>query len=210
MHTYQDIDKDKKAVIFGLDDVLFPKRDYLLQVYYLFANLLEYTETVPPATDLTAFMKTAYEHHGETGLFDRAVDAFGIDQQYREKFDRLHGAAKLPLKLLLYQPMFNLMQELKDAGKQLFILTPGNPITQLNKLKHLEWNGLDRSLKVYFEEELTAKQLHPLDFILQDNNLKAVDVVWIDTGNRDAVLPDGTAIDWIEAGQFIQSQGARK
>ncbi|WP_257658932.1 haloacid dehalogenase [Parapedobacter lycopersici] len=210
MLTYPDIDEGKKAVIFGLDDVLFPKKDYLLQVYYLFAHLLEYMETVPPAKDLTDFLKTAYEHHGESGLFNRAADAFGIDPKYRENFDRLHIAAKLPLKLLLYQPMLDLMQALNGDGKQVFILTPDNPAMQLNKLKHLEWNGLDRSLKVYFQEELKAKRLHPLHFLLTDNGLHASDAVCIGAGNWNTALPNGGEIDLIDAARFVHPSGSQK
>ena len=203
MHTYNDIDEQKKAVVFGLDNVLFPEKDYLLQVYYLFANLLEYTETVPPASDLTAFLKTAYEHHGETGLFDRAAVAFGIDGKYRENFDRLHKTAKLPLKLLLYRSMLTLMQEIRGAGKQLYILTAGDPVMQLNKLKHVEWNGLDRALKVYFEEELTAKGVHPLNFILDDNGLGAADICCI--GVSDTIFTNGVHVDRMDAGPFIHA-----
>ena len=202
----QGIDKGKKAVVFGFDDVLFPQKDYLLQVYYLFANLLEYTETVPPAADLTAFLKTAYEHHGEAGLFDRAVDAFGIDSKYRENFDRLHETAQLPLKLLLYKSMLELMQELQATGKQLCILTAGSPVMQLNKLKHVEWHGLDRSLKVYFEEELQAKGMHPLDFVLADNKLGAADVCCV--GIPQAILANGVAVDQIAADLFIHPAGS--
>jgi len=41
---YADIDKRKKAFIFELDNVIYPEKDYLYQVYYIFASLLEYTE----------------------------------------------------------------------------------------------------------------------------------------------------------------------
>ena len=208
MLTCPDIDKGKKAIVFGLDDVLFPKKDYLLQVYYLFAHFLEYMETVPPAKDLTDFLKTAYEHHGESGLFDRAVDMYGIAPKYRENFDRLHTAAKLPMKLLLYQPMLDLMSELNKADKKIFILTAGNPTMQLNKLKHLEWNGLDRLLKVYFQDELAAKQLHPLHFLLVDNGLQASDAVCIGAGNWNTALPDGGEIDLIDAARFIYPAGS--
>ena len=64
MLKYCDLDPNKKAFIFELDNVLFPERDYLLQVYYLFANFIEFTETVPSSTELTNFLKTVYEHHG--------------------------------------------------------------------------------------------------------------------------------------------------
>jgi len=38
--NYKDIDKRKKAFIFELDNVLYPEKDYLYQVYYLFASML--------------------------------------------------------------------------------------------------------------------------------------------------------------------------
>ncbi|MBK1439006.1 HAD hydrolase-like protein [Parapedobacter sp. ISTM3] len=204
MLTYADIPAGKKAVVFELDDVLFPRKDYVLQVYYLFANLLEYTETVPPANDLTDFFKTAYTHHGEEGIFERAAEAFGIDRKYKEHFDRLHLAARLPLKLLPYKPMLALMEALHQQGKQLFVLTEGNPTMQLNKLKHMEWSGLDRVVKVYFQEELLNRQLDPLGFLLQDNSLQAPDVLYVHAVDS-SVLPNDLGIDTIAAERFLGS-----
>ncbi|RYY34080.1 MAG: haloacid dehalogenase, partial [Sphingobacteriaceae bacterium] len=34
---YSDIDPRKQAFVFELDNVLYPEKDYLFQVYYLFA-----------------------------------------------------------------------------------------------------------------------------------------------------------------------------
>ncbi len=179
MLTYQDIAADKKAIVFELDDVLYPKRDYLLQVYYLFANLLEYTETVPPAKDLTEFLKTAYFHHGEDGLFERAAETFGIEPKYRSNFDRMHLTAMLPLKLWLYKPIRELMQASHADGKRLFILASGNPVMQLNKLRQLEWNGLEQAIKAYFTEELMRDGYEPMTFLLKDNGLQVGDVLYI-------------------------------
>ncbi|PPL04471.1 hypothetical protein [Parapedobacter indicus] len=179
MLRHQNIPVEKKALIFALDDVLFPKKDYLLQVYYLFAHLLEYTETTPPAKDLTEFLKSAYMHHGEPGLFERAAEVFGIAGKYRVHFDRLHLTAKLPLKLLLYKPITDAMRTAHESGKQVFILAGGNPALQLNKLRHVEWEGLDRVVKVYFEEELINQQQEPMVYLLAENGLEVQDVLYI-------------------------------
>jgi Predicted hydrolase (HAD superfamily) len=194
MLTFADINPLKKAVVFGLDDVLFPKKDYLLQVYYLFANLLEYTETVP-AGDLTAFFKRAYEHHGEEGLFERAAEAFGVDLKYKAQFDQLHITARLPLKLLLYQPMLELMQALNKAGRRLLVLAEGDPAMQLNKLRHMDWNGLDRVIKVYFYEELQERALDPWTFLMDDNGLEPEDLLYVHAGDR----PGAADIDSVAA-----------
>ncbi len=201
MLTYTDIEVHKKALVFELDDVLFPKRDYLLQVYYLFAHFLEYTETVPPANDLTGFLKTAYEHHGEAGLFERAAEAFSIDPKYKVHFDRLHFTAQLPAKLLLYQSMVELMQASHQNGKRLFVLTGGNPALQLNKLRYVEWNGLDQVMKVYFQEELQEKQRGPLGYLLEDNGLQQSDVLYVHAGNKPA-LAAPLNVDCVGAARF--------
>src|SRR3546814_13229661 len=127
MMTYADIDANKKALLFEVDNVLFPEKDYLLQVYYLFAHLLEYTETVPPAAELTGFLKTAYEQHGETGLFDRAAEAFAIDPKYRVQFERMDRTARLPAKLLLYQSVLDLIHTAHNDGNRLLLFTRGDP-----------------------------------------------------------------------------------
>lgn len=174
MLTYADLDPDKKVFIFELDGVLYPERDFYLQVYYLFANFIEYVETAPPATDLTNFMKTVYEHHGPELVFDRAVAAFGLNTKYRENLDRLLLTAQLPLKLELHPPVLSLLQELVVDRKQIFIWTKGNPEGQLNKIRQVEWNGLGQYLKVYFAEEYES-----LTAVLSDNQLSAADVLFI-------------------------------
>src|SRR5690606_3723038 len=103
MLTYNHLDPAKKVFIFELDDVIFPKQDYLLQVYYLFANLLEYVEQSPSSNELTDFFKANYLKNGERNLFKKASETFGIDSKHEESFNSLHVNAKLPLKLLLYK-----------------------------------------------------------------------------------------------------------
>lgn len=198
MINYSDFNPSKKAFIFELDNVLYPEKDYLLQVYYLFANFLEYMETVPPAGDLVAFMQKSYEHQGKEGIFDRAQEVFGIDEKYRENFLRLHREAKLPLKLLLYKEMLDLLQQITVDRKQIFLVTAGNPIQQLNKIRHMEWNGLENYLKVFFTDELEPKPAPGVLFnILKDNSLDASDVVVIGTAGDDELFAKNAAIEFV-------------
>ncbi|MEC3881421.1 hypothetical protein [Parapedobacter sp. 10938] len=204
MLTYADIDANKKALLFEVDDVLFPKKDYLLQVYYLFAHLLEYTETVPPAAELIDFLKTAYEHHGEAGLFERAAEAFAIDTKYRVQFEGMHKTARLPAKLLLYQAMLDFMRDAHQHGRQLLVFTEGDPTMQLNKLRHVEWNGLDQQIKVYFRAELRAKGHEPLDYLLQENGWHAGDVLYVHApGDPDPAISN--RVDCLAANRFFES-----
>ena len=203
MLTYADIAASKKGFIFELDNVLYPERDYLLQVYYLFANFIEFTETVPTADELTSFLKSAYEHHGQEGLFERASQMFGIDQKYKENFNKLHSTAILPLKLIMFPDMLSLLQEMVVDRKQIFLVTNGDPEVQLNKIRQLEWNGLGQYLTVYFANEMKAKpETDVLEFILSKHQLLRKDLVVIGNNDTDEDFASAGGIDFIDSRDF--------
>lgn len=198
MLLYSDLDPSKKAFVFELDNVLYPERDYLLQVYYLFANFLEYTETYPAAKDLTEFFKKAYENAGSHLIFDKAAEAFGIDKKYRENFDRLHKQAKLPLKLLLFEDILKLLQDIVVDRKGIFIVTAGDPVQQLNKIKHIDWHGLEKYLRVYFADEVNPKPSPDvLSNILSSHNLETGDVLVAGVSQLDEIFAQNAGIDFV-------------
>lgn len=171
---------DKKALVIGLDDALYPKRDFLLQVYYLFANFIEFSLHSPAAPDLLERMKAYYETRGEEGLFEHAAQKFPGIAAFKDNFDRLHHQAQLPLKLLLFPGIRGLIQQFQQAGKPVFILTAGDPLMQLNKIKQIDWQGLEKQVKVYFEDELRFRGLEPLRFVLEEHNLLEDEVGFVD------------------------------
>lgn len=186
MISYSDLDADKKAFIFELDDVLIPEKDYDLQVYYLFANFVEYLETFPPAQDVVDFAKKRYEIYGKEDMFKALQEAFAIPVKYEENLNLLFTNARLPLKLLLYKEVLELLQEITINRKELYILTSGNPVTQLNKITQTEWNGLEKYLKVYFVDEFEPKpSFTSLDFLLEENKLNKSDVIYIGKNSLD-------------------------
>jgi FMN phosphatase YigB (HAD superfamily) len=203
MLQYSDISPGKKGFIFELDNVLYPERDYLLQVYYLFANFIEFTETVPTAKELVDFLKKAYEAHGPEGLFERASGMFGIDSKYRENFDKLHITAILPLKLVLFQPMLSLLQEMVIDRKQIFIVTNGKPEVQLNKIRQTEWNGLEKYLTVYFADEIKPKpETNVLEYIIGRHQLLRKELVVIGYNETDAEFASSGGVDFVNSRDF--------
>ena len=177
--------KDKQLVIFELDNVLFPEKDYLLQVYYLFAQFIEYSEQ-KGAGPILEFMRAEYEKEGREKLFEKTANQFGIDTKYQYNFDLLHQNARLPLKLLLYKNMLSFMQELVVDRKKIFIVTAGNAEQQLNKIRQTEWNGLEQYLTVYFTEELGLLKAEIFQKILDSNNLSPNEALVVGANNFDA------------------------
>ncbi len=204
MLEYKDLDPRKKAYVFEMDNVLFPERDYLLQVYYLFANFIEFSEGSPPSVDIIDFFKIAYNHHGDEEIFDRAKEGLGIEEKYRANFERLYFSAILPLKLLLYIPVLKLLQEIIIDRKQIFIVTNGKAEIQLNKIRQTEWNGIENYLKVYFAEEIKLKpEPDVLSYIIQEHKLLRKDVVIVGASGIDEEFAISCGIDYVQIAEFL-------
>jgi FMN phosphatase YigB (HAD superfamily) len=183
----------KGAFIFGLDDVLYPEKDYLLQVYYLFAEFMEYTEQIS-AKSIIEFMQHEYAHHGNVNIFEKTSARFNILDKYKSNFELLHETARLPLKLLLFQKILSFLQEIVIERKKIYLLVTGNPSVQLNKIRQIEWHGLAPYLTVYFSEELEASlSVKSIDFILEQHKIKREDALYIgnDIAEEEIALTAG-------------------
>ncbi|TDQ82801.1 HAD family hydrolase [Sphingobacterium yanglingense] len=169
-----ELSLDKSLYLFELDDVLFSKREYLLQVYYLFGSFYEFTEGTVKASEMAEFMKKVYDHHGEAAVFPATQTMYGIDSKYEDNFNRLIANAQIPLRLLVLEPVAKLLLRLVEGEKQIAVLTKGNPVEQLNKLRFIDWGEADKvkeSLKVYFIDELEFKSFNPIDYIAEEYHL---------------------------------------
>jgi FMN phosphatase YigB (HAD superfamily) len=200
---YSDIDSRKTAFIFELDNVLYPEKDYLFQVYYLFASLLEYTELID-AKQTTNILTNAYITEGKDFVFDCLRKELNISEKFRYNLDNLLLTAKLPLKLLLYSNMLTLLQDIVVDRKKIFIVTNGNPEQQLNKIKQTEWHGLEKYLTCYFAEETMAKpEPYVIDQLLSEHNLQRRDVMMIESSEIDRLCAEACGIDFMNVSNFL-------
>ena len=191
------------SFVFDLDDVIYPERDYLLQVYYLFANFMEYTEQLN-AQEIVDFMKAEYEQAGAVGIFDKAAARFNIPEQYKKNFSLLHRTAKLPLKLLVFEPVMKFMQDLVVDRKQLFLLVSGDPEQQLNKIRQVEWMGLQQYLRVYFSAEFAQKpSTEGLSYLIEQHELKPEEVLVIGKRNFDEEMAGLLGIKFLEVDKLF-------
>ncbi|GAA4091428.1 HAD family hydrolase [Mucilaginibacter panaciglaebae] len=201
--TYNEIDERKKAFIFELDNVIYPEKDYLFQVYYLFASFLEYTELFD-AKVITDLMVNTYHAEGKDKVFDKVKQMFAIDEKYRVNFHHLMYTVKLPLKLLIFQNMLDMLQEIVVDRKKIFIVTNGNPALQLNKIRQTEWRGLEQYLTCYFAEE--TKPMPEPDVIhqlIKEHDLERGDIVMIGRSQESKDCAEATGIDYHSAKEIL-------
>lgn len=197
MIKYSDLEPRIRGFIFELDNVLFPEKEYLYQVYYLFAGFLEYTELLD-AKVLVNLMVQTHEHEGAAAVFKTLQERFKLDEKYRFNFEHLHTAAQVPLKIMLYPHMLTLLQDIVVDRKQLFIVTNGNPLQQLNKIKHTDWQGLEKYLTCYFANEVAPKPEPDIIHLLLDKHqLQRREMLMIGANNTDWLCAEACGIDYI-------------
>jgi FMN phosphatase YigB (HAD superfamily) len=192
-----------QSFVFNLDDVIYPERDFLLQVYYLFAQFMEYSEQLP-AQELLGFMKSTYEVAGRKGLFKKTAEKFTIGQQYETNFELLHQTARLPLKLLLYPAVQEFMQDLVANKKDLYLLVSGTPEGQLNKIRQLEWGDLAANLRVYFSEEIIASlSANPLRYVIDVHDLQPEQTLVLGLTAEDEAVALSEGIKFLKADKLF-------
>jgi len=200
---YSDLDRNKSAFVFELDNVIYPEKDYLFQVYYLFASLLEYTELFD-AKVMTDLMVATYNTEGKDHVFDKLKEKFAIDEKYRINFQHLMLTAKLPLKLLVYQAVLDMLQEIVVDRKKIFIVTNGNSALQLNKIKQTEWHGLEAYLTCYFAEEiLPMPEPDVLHLLMKEHDLSRRDLILIGQSEAMALCAEACGVDYYSVNKFL-------
>ncbi|MES2427834.1 MAG: HAD hydrolase-like protein [Bacteroidota bacterium] len=200
---YSEIDQRKSAFVFELDDVIYPEKDYLFQVYYLFASFVEYTELFD-AKVITDLMVTTYNTEGPDKVFDTVKEKFALDEKYRINFQHLLLTVKLPLKLLVYQTVLDLLQDIVVDRKKIFIVTNGNPALQLNKIKQTDWHSLETYLTCYFAEEtLPMPESDVLELLMKEHSLKRNDILMIGKSEASTLCAEACGIDYHSINEFL-------
>ncbi len=200
---YSAIDARKKAFIFELDNVLYPEKDFLFQVYYLFASFLDYTVQID-AKAAVALMTDVYNEEGKDAVFAEVQTRFGLAETYRQNFNNLMIKAQLPLPLLLYPQILQLLQEIVVDRKKLFIAANGNAEQQLNKIKYTEWHGLDKYLICYFADEFKPKpEPDVIHKIIHDHGLQRRDLIMVGNCKADESAAQAGGIDYLAVTNFL-------
>jgi phosphoglycolate phosphatase-like HAD superfamily hydrolase len=125
-------------------------------------------------------------------------ERFKLDEKYRFNFEHLHTAAQVPLKILLYPHMLTLLQDIVVDRKQIFIVTNGNPLQQLNKIKHTDWQGLEKYLTCYFANEIAPKPEPDVVHVLLDKHqLQRRETTMIGVTDTDRLCAESCGINYI-------------
>ncbi len=189
--------------VFELDNVLYPEKDFLLQVYYLFSQFIEYSEQLN-AEEILTFMQQTYLTEGQEDIFVKTSRQYNIPEKYQLNFDLLQCNARLPLKLLLYAPYMQFLKAIVHAQKPMFLLVSGHPQAQLNKIRQVDWQGLEEFLVVYFKEEIaTAADDEGFGYIIEKHHLIGKKMLMVGAKEANATQLSSVHFNYLQATKLI-------
>ncbi len=193
--------QDKQSFIFELDNVIYPEKDYYLQVYYLFAQFIEYSEQLNAAETL-AYMQELYLQEGADEVFVKTIAKFNIPEKYSVNYEMLLHSVRLPLKLLVYTEVLSFLQSVVLERKQIFLLVKGIPAMQLNKIRQTEWDGLEKYLTVFFTAEYEPEQ-DALKLILEQQQLSREEVLLIGNSTITQNIASDLNVDYLSVNELF-------
>ncbi|KQC02150.1 HAD hydrolase-like protein [Pedobacter sp. Hv1] len=201
--AFEQYIENKKAFVLGLDNVLYPEKDYLLQVYYLFSEFMTYSEQLDSKA-VIAFMQDEFAAHGAEAIFEKTAVKFNIPEKYKVNFALLHQNARLPLKLLLFQQVLSFLQEIVVERKEIYLLVNSDPLQQINKIKQMEWHGLEQYLKLYFTEEFEVEpSIKSLQFVIDQHHLNKEEMLMIGATDKEQAIAAVAGIDYLTVTKLL-------
>ena len=177
-----------KGVIFDLDDTLYSEKEYVMSGYKKIADYLGRGEAIEKLWKYFEAGKPAIDAYlEEIGEMDKKAECLNI---YRNQIP----------EITLYDGVTDMIQELKNKGIKVGIITDGRPESQRNKLKAL---GLDEMVKdIIITDELGGIQFrkpNDISFRIMQKlwRLPFEQLVYVgDNLNKDFQAPKQLGMRW--------------
>ncbi|MCW3126989.1 MAG: Haloacid dehalogenase domain protein hydrolase [Bacteroidetes bacterium] len=185
-------------IIFDLDGTLYDEALYLYAAYRSIAQKLAATYGLNTG-DIESTLIRGFESEGRNGLFNKLCQAYDIPQSAIAGMLQQMRAFEIS-DIALYDKMKDLIRELVTAGKKLFIITNGNPAQQANKIKAIDWQGLDDHIEVIFANTIAPKpDRAAFDHLVEKFGLVPSKTVFIGDTESDEEFARNAGIDFVHA-----------
>jgi HAD superfamily hydrolase (TIGR01549 family) len=192
----QKIFASYKIFIFDLDNTLYNEKDYLFEGYRFIAEYVS-SHSNYKQDEIFSYLRNEFILNGHKHLFDKLNQKFilniGLDHYLHilRKF-------KTPVKFQLFPEMLDLLQNLQNGNKIVYIATNGNRIQQENKISSIDWGGLINGINIVYCNDFEPKPSPvSLQHIIAVEKVTPEDVVFIGDSDTDKIAAEGAGIDFI-------------
>jgi HAD superfamily hydrolase (TIGR01549 family) len=143
--------------IFDLDNTIYNEEDYLFQAYKAISQKLEEFTNRHNKNDLFVLIMDIYRKKGREKLFDKFLAGSGLDSGYLPVCLKILRTFNPDKQIEINPKMEKILWSLLEKQKQIFVLTNGNPDQQRNKIRNIQWKGIDEKITFIFANEIEPK-----------------------------------------------------
>jgi HAD superfamily hydrolase (TIGR01549 family) len=143
--------------IFDLDNTIYDEEDYLFQAYKAISQKLAGFALGYNENDLLAIILEIYSKEGRDKLFDKFLFRVGLDITYITECLKILRSFNPELSIEIKSKVKNILASLIEKKKPVFVLTNGNPEQQMNKIRNIRWDGLDKTISFIMADEFEPK-----------------------------------------------------
>lgn len=191
--------------IFDLDNTIYKEEDYLFQSYRAIAR--EFAEKFPHYNEYELFkiIKDIYNVQGYEKLFDHFLEKINLDNSYIPLCLKILRSFKPEKTIEVNETVRVILSDLEDQKKTVFILTNGNVEQQKNKIRNLDWRGLDSNLHIVFANEIEPKPSSAgVEYILNISKTDKNKTIFIGDNKVDQLCAINSGITFININKLMK------
>lgn len=140
LESRMDWIKKYEAILFDLDNTIYPEKEYLERAYKNIARNVSIVESnlLVTESEISNFLLKTFESEGRDKIFQKMKTQFQINSFTLENFlECMHNTPLEKNELKVYPYIYDLLVYLKRYNLLLFVVTNGNVNQQQNKINAL-------------------------------------------------------------------------
>ena len=186
-----------KVYLFDLDNTLYDENRYLFESYKLVAkNISDITKIA--YEEVFTNIINIFIRDGRSKLFDRLIECYALQGNSLNEFLEILRTITLEEKLVLFHKVKFVLKQLLEANKKIIIVTNGNPIQQQNKIRQIEWEGINNKIVFVYANEIVKKpSLKLFMFLKSKYNLIEGQTIMIGDSIIDETFASNSKISFI-------------
>jgi len=190
-----DIMRKFKAVIFDLDDTLYPEIDYVISGFKVVSSIISRDYNMNQET-IFKKMKSLFKID-TNNVFDRLLNSINVNYNKDYIMDLVENYRKHLPKIKIYEDADYIIKYLYSENYKLGIITDGYKIAQKNKLKALNINKYFDCIIITDELGKEYWKPHRKSYEIVKNSLKVKyqEMIYVgDNITKDFVAPNKLGI----------------
>jgi HAD superfamily hydrolase (TIGR01549 family) len=185
--------------IFDLDNTIYNEKDYLFQAYMAIAD--KFARIIPSynKNELYHILKDLYMKEGRERVFDKFLDTVRLDHNHMPECLEILRTFKPEKPLIIDKVLMKFLRSLIKLKKSIYILTNGNTGQQKNKIKHIQWDGLDEHICFVFADEIEPKPSPAgVFYILRMTGFENSRTIFIGDKETDRVCAENSNVSYFD------------